>query len=85
MTMNLEQERIQILKDNLVARQREVMHYQINIDNYRLAIKKIESENLDNLAEFASNLKELLNSSIKEQAKEQLLAEVIAEQLKEVE
>jgi hypothetical protein len=85
MTMNLEQERIQILKDNLAARQREVMHYQINIDNYRLAIKKIESENLDILAEFANNLKELLNSSIKEQAKEKLLAEVIAEQLKEVE
>ena len=83
--MNLEQERIQILKDNLAARQREVMHYQINIDNYRLAIKKIESENLNDLVEFASNLKELLNSSIKEQSKEQLLAEVIAEQLKEVE
>jgi len=83
--MNLEQERIQILKDNLAARQREVMHYQINIDNYQLAIKKIESENLNDLVEFASNLKELLNSSIKEQAKEQLLAEVIAEQLKEVE
>lgn len=83
--MNLEQERIQILKDNLAARQREVMHYQINIDNYRLAIRKIESGNLTDLAEFASQLKELLNSSIKEQAKEQLLAEVILEQLKEVE
>ena len=83
--MNLEQERIQILKDNLVARQREVMHYQINIDNYRLAMRKIESGNLTDLAEFASQLKELLNSSIKEQAKEQLLAEVILEQLKEVE
>lgn len=83
--MNLEQERIQILKDNLAARQREVMHYQINIDNYRLAIRKIESGNLTDLTEFANQLKELLNSSIKEQAKEQLLAEVISEQLKEVE
>ena len=83
--MNLEQERIQILKDNLAARQREVMHYQINIDNYRLSIRKIESGNLTDLAEFASQLKELLSSSIKEQAKEQLLAEVILEQLKEVE
>lgn len=83
--MNLEQERIQILKDNLAARQKEVMHYQINIDNYRLAIRKIESGNLTDLTEFANQLKELLNSSIKEQAKEQLMADVIAEQLKEVE
>lgn len=85
MIINLEQERIQILKNNLAARQREVMHYQINIDNYRLAIRKIESGNLTDLEEFANQLKELLNSSIKEQAKEQLLAEVILEQLKEVE
>lgn len=83
--MNLEQERIQILKNNLAVRQREVMHYQINIDNYRLAIQKIESSNLTDLAEFSNQLKELLNSSIKEQAKEQLMADVIAEQLKEVE
>lgn len=82
--MNLEEERIQILKDNLLVRQREVMHYQINIDNYRLAIKKIES-NQPELFEFANHLKDLLQSSLREQAKEKLMVDVIAEQLKGVE
>lgn len=81
--MNLEEERIQILKDNLLVRQREVMHYQINIDNYRLAIKKIES-NQPELLEFANHLKDLLQSSLREQAKEKLMVDVIAEQLKGV-
>lgn len=64
-------------------RAREVMHHQINIDNYRLAIAEIETNHAGDadMAEFADRLKELLASSLKEQAKERVLHKVIASQI----
>jgi len=61
----------------------EVMNYPINIDNFRLAIAKINSEHADNpdMVAFAASLKDLLASSLREQLKEQIMLEVIEEQL----
>ena len=81
--VNLEEERIKILTDAHEHRQREVMHHQINIDNYTLAIQEIEAKHPGDevMAEFANRLRDLLASSIIEQAKEIILRDVIAKQL----
>lgn len=74
-----------ILKAAAAQREQEVMHYQINIDNYRLAIAEIEENHSDeqHMLDFANNLKELLTSSLQEQAKEKVLLKVIKSQLKD--
>lgn len=81
--VDLEAERIKILTEAHEHRQREVMHHQINIDNYTLAIQEIEAKHLGDevMAEFANRLRDLLASSIIEQAKEIILRDVIAKQL----
>jgi hypothetical protein len=73
-----------ILKAAAAQREQEVMHYQINIDNYRLAIAEIEQNHANELhmIEFANNLKDLLQSSLQEQAKEKVMLKVIQSQLK---
>ena len=80
--MNLEQERIDLLTAAAEGREREVMHYQINIDNFTRAIAEIEA-NHPEMEEFANNLRELLASSKLEQAKERILLKVIRDQLEE--
>jgi hypothetical protein len=74
-------------KETLIAaaegRRNEVANYQTNIDNFRLAIKKINAEHADNadMVAFADQLKDLLASSLREQLKEQIMLEVIEQQL----
>lgn len=79
----LETERLQMLEDSAKQRRREIMHYQINIDNYRLALKEIQDNHSGdlNMVEFAKQLQGLLNSSIIEQTKEKILLKVIEKQL----
>ena len=81
--IDLEAERLKILTDAYEHRQREVLHHQINIDNYRLAIAEIAAKHPDDesMAEFAARLQELLASSLVEQAKEVVIRDVIAKQL----
>ena len=69
----------EILTQALSAREDEVMHYQINIDNYERAIVKA-SEDAE-LCEFVERLKELLASSRIEQKKALIMRDVIREQL----
>lgn len=69
----------EVLKEALKAREEEVMHYQINIDNYRLAIEKSKSD--PDLAEFVTRLHELLSSSILEQKKAKVMLDVIRDQV----
>ena len=80
---NLDEERTKILTDAYDHRRREVMHHQINIDNYSLALAEIAEKHPDCeiMAEFANRLRELLGSSIIEQAKEVVMRDVIAKQL----
>jgi len=79
----------EILTTNLAARDEEVLGYQINIDNYRLAIAKIAIEHtgdslLDQaMQEFAKQLEESLQQNIIEQRKAIIIRDVIADQLAE--
>jgi hypothetical protein len=81
--LDLEAERLKMLTDAYEHRQREVMHHQINIDNYHLAIEEIETKHPEEevMQEFANQLRDLLASSIIEQAKEIVLRDVIGKQL----
>jgi hypothetical protein len=63
----------------LESRTEEVLHYQINIDNYKTAIIKAQDD--PELAGFVEQLKELLSSSILEQKKAKIMLEVIKEQI----
>lgn len=69
----------EILFSALEARKKEVIEYQINIDNFRLAIEKI-GDNVE-LAEFKTQLEGLLKSSKFEQSKAKIMLEVIQSQL----
>ena len=81
--INLDKERLKILADAHEHRQKEVMHHQINIDNYTLALEEIAEKHPDCevMAEFAARLRDLLASSKVEQAKEVIMRDVIAKQL----
>jgi len=81
--MTIEQERIDMLTQAAEHRAKEVMHHQINIDNYTLAIAEIEANHSGDaeMAEFASRLSELLHSSKREQAREAVMLKVIKSQL----
>lgn len=78
------QTREEILKSSLDARIQEVMHYQINIDNYRIALEKIgnlpDDERAD-LSGFTEQLRTLLSSEKMEQKKAQIMLSVIQQQV----
>ena len=76
--MNLDY-RVEILTSALDARIKEVTEYQVNIDNFRLAIDKI-GDDVD-LQPFREHLQNLLGSSILEQRKAQIMLDVIRSQL----
>lgn len=73
-----------ILAGALEAREQEVMHYQINIDNYSIALKKIAemspSEQTE-LSAFADQLRTLLAAERLEQKKAKLMLAVLHEQV----
>lgn len=77
--------REEILAMSVDAREQEVMHYQINIDNYSIALKMISemepSEQVE-LNDFSKQLRELLASEKLEQKKAKLMLAVIKEQVK---
>lgn len=78
-------ERAIILKSAADHRRAEVLHHQINIDNYRLAIAEIEQNHAGDasLMEFGGKLRALLDESLREQAKEKIMLLVIERQLAE--
>jgi hypothetical protein len=69
------------LKVSHQARVEEVLNYQINIDNFRLALQEVERRNDPDLEAFREQLEGLLASSILEQKKAQIMLDVIASQL----
>jgi len=78
------QSRESILKSSLGAREQEIMHYQINIDNYILALVEIDklpmNEKYD-LAKFTEQLQELLSTEKLEQKKSKIMLSVIKSQV----
>jgi hypothetical protein len=78
------QTREEILKASLDARIQEVMHYQINIDNYRIALEEISKMSDDDramLSGFADQLRTLLSSEKLEQKKAQIMLTVLKQQV----
>ena len=71
--------RTEILTSALDARIREVTEYQVNIDNFRLAIERIGDD--AELQEFKAQIEQLLASSRLEQRKAQVMLDVIKTQL----
>jgi hypothetical protein len=74
-----------ILTQALEARDNEILGYQINIDNYRLAIAKIQAEHPENadLAEFRADLEARLAEELRQQLRMRIIRDVIADQLQE--
>jgi hypothetical protein len=72
---------IEILKQSLVAREQEVMGYQINIDNYTLAIEHIKTIGDSDLDDFLEKLEALLASEKLEQKKAMVMHYVVKQQL----
>ena len=72
----------EILTNALTQREEEILGYQINIDNYTIAIE-LAKEDAD-LAPFVQQLHELLSSSILEQKKAKIMLQVIQKQIEEL-
>jgi hypothetical protein len=82
--MDKEMTREEIIETSLKAREQEVMHYQINIDNYTIALQKISElsdEDRAELSGFTEQLRGLLTSEKLEQKKAQIMLSVIKQQL----
>lgn len=78
------QTRIEILTSALEAREQEIMHYQINVDNYTIALEKISELSADERAElsgFTEQLRSLLASEKVEQKKAKIMLAVMQHQL----
>ena len=75
------------LQASLKSRIEEIAGYQLNIDSYEKAVKKIESEYNDNenALAFKNHLQNLLAGHYREQLKAIIMKEVVEEQLKELE
>jgi acylphosphatase len=73
------QDKIDSLIENLKAREREVFGYQINIDNYTIAVKIAGAD----MADFVEELKVKLGDERKQQKIAQLILDVILKQLED--
>jgi len=76
--------REEILKASLDSRTQEVMHYQINIDNYRIALEEISKMSADDqslLSGFSDQLRTLMASEKMEQMKAQVMLTVLKQQV----
>ena len=71
----------EILAQALAARQQEIMHYQINIDTYTLAIEHITASGDTDLDGFKQHLTSLLATEKLEQKKARVIHDVIQQQL----
>lgn len=83
-TIETPQTREEILAMSLEAREQEVMHYQINIDNYMLALEeigKLPPDERAELATFANQLHDLFVSEKLEQKKAKIMLSVIKQQI----
>ena len=83
-TIVVPQTREEILKASLEARIQEVMHYQINVDNYRIALEEISKMSDDErvmLSGFSDQLRTLMASEKLEQKKAQVMLTVLQKQV----
>jgi hypothetical protein len=73
----------QILSEALIARDQELLGYQINIDNYTLAIEKITNEypNNEDLQVFKNELQMRLEEELRQQLRCKIIRDIIALQV----
>jgi hypothetical protein len=71
----------------LNIRNNEISEYQLNIDNFKRAIVKVDTEYADNqdMLEFKQHLQQLLADNQREQLKSIIMRDVIADQIAELE
>jgi flagellar motility protein MotE (MotC chaperone) len=71
----------------LEIRNDEISNYQLNIDNFKRAIIKIDTEYSENkdMLEFKEHLQNLLAENQREQLKSIIMRDVIADQIAELE
>jgi hypothetical protein len=86
MEQNIEKQktREEILALSLDGRKQEIMHYQINIDNYTIALKEIAKLSMadqQELSAFTDQLNSLLTSEKLEQKKAKIMLTVIQKQM----
>lgn len=76
-----------VYKTLLEARDNEIAEYQLNINNFKRAILKIDAEYTDNkdMLEFKEHLQKLLADNQREQLKSIIMRDVIADQIAESE
>ena len=79
----MNEEKIEILTESIAGRKQEIMHYQINIDNYVFAIEDIEQNPNadDDMLAFKATLQDLLASSKREQTKSKIILKALEAQL----
>jgi hypothetical protein len=83
-TIETPKTREEILAMSLDGREQEVMTYQINIDNYVLALEEIGNlppDERNELSEFTEQLRTLLTSERLEQKKAKIMLAVIKKQV----
>lgn len=75
--------KLDILTPALEGRNNDILGYQINIDNYTLAIAKIDAEYPDNedLQLFRQELAERLDNEKQSQLRCRIIRDVIADQI----
>ena len=75
--------KLSILTSAKEGRDCELLSYQINIDNYVLAIEKINAEYADNedLIAFREDLQTRLDEERRQQLRSRIIRDVIADQL----
>jgi hypothetical protein len=76
--------RAEILAMSLDGRKQEIMHYQINIDNYIIALEeiaKLSAAEQQELSAFKEQLQSLLASETLEQKKSKIMLAVIQKQM----
>lgn len=76
---------LEVIKQSVESRKIELENYDLNIENFRRAIAKIDSNFPNNPAmqEFRVSLVELLEQNVNERMKEQLMHDVLVDQLNE--
>ena len=79
--------KLEVLKDALKGREEEIFSYQINIDNFTLAIARVQKEHAGKrgMREFLKDLKKRLQSTETEQLKAIIIRDVLVDQIAKLE
>tara|TARA_Y100000004_G_scaffold89215_1_gene100075 strand:+ start:1260 stop:1520 length:261 start_codon:yes stop_codon:yes gene_type:complete len=79
--------KLEVLKDALKGREEEIFGYQINIDNFTLAIARVQKEHAGKrgMREFSKDLKKRLQETETEQLKAIIIRDVLVDQIAELE